>query len=426
MSPGSREPQWFRSVVDLPYDDRTWRSIRALATRPWFKRLWVVQEIQLANDGAIVQCGSSVVQWKWFRRALLALVEKQSLPSHDFKTALDPVYHIVCGLSARTPLTILSANRIRECKDAHDKVYGTLSLLPAELRQQIPVDYKLSVPNLYKTVVLICLKSLDLLNFLTYCTSDTALAGAPSWVPNWSAGSYSRDWPEACWRASGNSTGNILYNESDGNHLKVWGVECGTVREVSVPLAERPRAAQAVLRSFQPAKVASDSETYVDGRSMLDAYVGFLAMSLFSERFPIVGGYKSFSRWRDVTKEWLSKNSPDSDESLAALMQGSWQAFTGRSLLSLQSGYFGYGPSAAEQGNPSPFIHAMDDADMLMWLRRPCLCHFGLQTSIGPSEGDGRGVSCGGRVLHRRTNGWRSSFRCAARPLDNGVHAHTG
>ncbi|KAM7215353.1 Heterokaryon incompatibility protein (HET) domain containing protein, partial [Rhypophila decipiens] len=53
-----------------PYDDSTWAAIGDLVNRPWFKRVWVVQEIQLASD-ALVYCGGDTIPWDWLSRAVL-------------------------------------------------------------------------------------------------------------------------------------------------------------------------------------------------------------------------------------------------------------------------------------------------------------------------------------------------------------------
>jgi len=52
-APGAEQNNWFDPDVTLPFPEEKWDGIRALLHRPWFHRLWVVQEIQ---PGALVQC----------------------------------------------------------------------------------------------------------------------------------------------------------------------------------------------------------------------------------------------------------------------------------------------------------------------------------------------------------------------------------
>jgi len=53
-APNAAEPEWYRAPHSLPYDEDTWHSIYELLIRPWFDRVWILQEIQLANPKAII------------------------------------------------------------------------------------------------------------------------------------------------------------------------------------------------------------------------------------------------------------------------------------------------------------------------------------------------------------------------------------
>jgi hypothetical protein len=45
-----------------PYPDRRWSALGNLLRRPWFQRVWVVQECVMAKD-AVVLCGGRELQW---------------------------------------------------------------------------------------------------------------------------------------------------------------------------------------------------------------------------------------------------------------------------------------------------------------------------------------------------------------------------
>ena len=62
--PAAKETTWFDPEVALPYDQKTWDSILLKLQRPWFDRIWTVQEIQLLAKklpGAIIQCGQEII-----------------------------------------------------------------------------------------------------------------------------------------------------------------------------------------------------------------------------------------------------------------------------------------------------------------------------------------------------------------------------
>ena len=61
--------------LTLPYDDKTWSSVYSLLCRPWFKRLWIWQEVILAET-AELQCGSKTLDWIAFRKAIHGMYNK--------------------------------------------------------------------------------------------------------------------------------------------------------------------------------------------------------------------------------------------------------------------------------------------------------------------------------------------------------------
>jgi Heterokaryon incompatibility protein (HET) len=79
-APGAEHIQWWQPGCPLPYDERTWSSLVAVFRRSWFTRVWVLQEAQLANPSAIVQCGFETMPWVALRKAMFVLSFKRSVP----------------------------------------------------------------------------------------------------------------------------------------------------------------------------------------------------------------------------------------------------------------------------------------------------------------------------------------------------------
>lgn len=71
--PGGVEGFWCEGKCVLPYGDEVWTAIDNLLARPWFTRVWIIQEIQLARRGAVIQCGQEQVPWSHFRSAITCL-----------------------------------------------------------------------------------------------------------------------------------------------------------------------------------------------------------------------------------------------------------------------------------------------------------------------------------------------------------------
>ena len=79
-APDCTEPNWFDAGCPLPYSDEVWTAIHNLISRPWFERIWITQEIQVANSKAIIYCGKDETSWYLFRRAILCIFNNTGLP----------------------------------------------------------------------------------------------------------------------------------------------------------------------------------------------------------------------------------------------------------------------------------------------------------------------------------------------------------
>lgn len=68
-------------------------------------------------------------------------------------------------------------------------MFGILGILPEEVREQFPPEYKLSVKDIYTNVVdylLTTTERLDVLCEAIYFPLHATSSNLPSWVPDWS------------------------------------------------------------------------------------------------------------------------------------------------------------------------------------------------------------------------------------------------
>ncbi|KAI0470393.1 heterokaryon incompatibility protein-domain-containing protein [Xylariaceae sp. FL0804] len=72
-APGSEQPYWCEADCQLPYSTQVWKAISNLLARPWFTRVWIIQEILLANKHAVIQCGNDETSWLDLRTAIISL-----------------------------------------------------------------------------------------------------------------------------------------------------------------------------------------------------------------------------------------------------------------------------------------------------------------------------------------------------------------
>ncbi|KAI0592860.1 heterokaryon incompatibility protein-domain-containing protein [Biscogniauxia sp. FL1348] len=183
--PDATEPDWYSESHDLPFEPRAWRAIAALAQRLWFTRIWVVQEIHLANSAAVMHCGRQTISWAVFRRAVMCLAVKRNLPA-GFRGDITAC-HGSAHYEATEPWSGLELTVVqRDCTDARDRVYGLLGLMPETLRARITPDYDLPVAEVYRQTLLAEIAHFGRLDGLRMCGYRPEGSGVdgPSWVPD--------------------------------------------------------------------------------------------------------------------------------------------------------------------------------------------------------------------------------------------------
>jgi hypothetical protein len=192
---GSTEAMnYLRSIETM---EQTWNSplspqlraaLRSLMRRPWFGRIWILQEVHNARS-ALVLCGPATVGWA----ALLLYKWWHSLGRRDFHT-----WPLVMSLkdqtrySARDLLPLLTKARPCGATDARDRIYALLPMLQFWRSAGIPgPDYAISKEQAFIQVALFLYRqSLAFLTAVSHAPdeedTDRPSARLPSWVPDWS------------------------------------------------------------------------------------------------------------------------------------------------------------------------------------------------------------------------------------------------
>jgi hypothetical protein len=77
--PGIQSNVELYNGTSIDTSDPRWAAIVRLLERPWFSRLWVIQEAVLASRSIQFSCGSRILPWKDFEFLLLGLRRVQGL-----------------------------------------------------------------------------------------------------------------------------------------------------------------------------------------------------------------------------------------------------------------------------------------------------------------------------------------------------------
>lgn len=210
----------------------SWRALSQLLDRPFWNRLWVLQEIALGGTQSPILCGNKSVTWEELCNATYSFGTHNidimfSLIGQECReTGIEPLglkrnklihlnkeQALQAGRGSGEFMCMLDLGRKSLVTDPRDKVYGLLGLMESGLAEQIEPDYnstpaevftafakamivvsKYVMGFLQSTISVLSLRSAirtetnayyegNSLEILEQCTYSTK--GMPSWVPDW-------------------------------------------------------------------------------------------------------------------------------------------------------------------------------------------------------------------------------------------------
>jgi hypothetical protein len=185
--------------------------------RPWFTRLWTVQEVALTQE-AILCCGKDELEWASFASVMSLLKSVHSRSQFDMRSS-QAFLQAVSVVEARALFQLLTSpthsRRFRDiveiirgqgCTDDRDRIYALLNIQSPSIRIPIEPDYSKPALHVYINYTL---KSLEQGNFENLYDAGTwyreennsqvitmrAHDILPSWVPDFRKASNHRQLP---------------------------------------------------------------------------------------------------------------------------------------------------------------------------------------------------------------------------------------
>ena len=174
---------------------RRFKALKKLMKRPWWLRIWCIQEIALSQEADII-CGTKALPWRVLRSFAESFKKHLECCGDEIlRTSLQPsqevtihnAYKLIDNRTrANGKKSLLWATRSFSnglCSDARDKIYGLLAL--AETRIRLRPDYTLSVFVVYQQAtcaIIVSEQNLDIFLYSTFIKQEPEL---PSWVPDW-------------------------------------------------------------------------------------------------------------------------------------------------------------------------------------------------------------------------------------------------
>lgn len=237
-------------------DDQRWCAVAGLMDRPWFKRVWVVQEAGLANE-PVVLYGRAMFGYRdllgvvgWARNQPWAM--KFRIPGllvHQAWSNWRPQ-----TLSHDSPsclLTLINHAAMLQCSDPRDHVYAflghPLAVSNDGKNHAIVPDYEKDYQEVYREVSIFLLREYGLELFTSVeHNAATISEQLPSWVCRWNVSLVNNDIStlrgpkivsETMWQASRAWSLSMKINVDSalqGNNLSLQGMILDQVRSVYI------------------------------------------------------------------------------------------------------------------------------------------------------------------------------------------------
>lgn len=164
-------------------DQRRRAALEKLFSRRWVSRIWVIQEVALAQQVLLVMGPESCLLNDALSSRIRARARLYGLRVPG-PLAWDPMVN-----STREMLHLLDMARHCHSSEPRDKIYGLIGLASESFRAMLNVNYSHSIEEvLTRTAEAIIICQEDL-NILAYASLETHIGPSarrlPSWAPDW-------------------------------------------------------------------------------------------------------------------------------------------------------------------------------------------------------------------------------------------------
>lgn len=252
-------------------DEQVWPAFQRLFARPWFKRLWVVQEAVLARD-LVVVCGEKSAAYSDIRILIQAFdnIDRHGDSQHlvgKLEGLTKAFYCLRCDMlklieelrsGEKAPMgldivMLIDFSRNQQATQPVDRVYAVLGLMSEQLRSRIPVHYDPDSRRKYwRTYVHLFKTLVDMYADGAFYLTSVFITGRrtaelPSWCPDLLASEkFGR--PVLALPGAGNIPSDASWKPHrvmietipNTDELRILGCNVDTVKEV-VPIHNFPR-----------------------------------------------------------------------------------------------------------------------------------------------------------------------------------------
>jgi hypothetical protein len=239
-------------------------DVGELYQRPWFERVWVLQET-FRSEEATVLCGTTLVPWASFRPFKIWVDSRPAWESEHWHVELPGIVPSVLTVgnhksrtytARKDLLPLLCKGRTCAATDQRDKVFALLPMLADAQVENLSADYAKGMTRVFTEIATWLLSAVGL-SVLSCASVGSRMTDLPSWVPDWSV-RCREEWMIGFGDiyypllAGGNSKAitEVLLMADDALLLKVRGIAVDTIRTSSAALNLNIRSDSEELTKF--------------------------------------------------------------------------------------------------------------------------------------------------------------------------------
>jgi hypothetical protein len=377
-----RAPAWTELACNSA---STWNSIKWFFSRPWFSRLWVLQEVNSGPE-VLVICAKFEIRWQVVKSIAEYIESSDIYEVYGFwESELWSALTIMgdytrCKTDDTGRMDVLHSLRRFHTTDPRDKIYAVLGMeafqveefrleekdtYPISKKPWISADYTKSTVEVYRDLAAtLILKEPRNLNPLSYVQSGRGHSHEdfPSWVPRWdqtnNVHTTSRCMDSPTTDASRGVPVFVQISESNKNILEVAGLHFDTVAthtKVENELwfhSEIHRMEDHPVLEFWRRQQANPT-LYPTGDLSIFAYAVALTAGTHDQHISIEDYIKSFEAYLVRLQEVEMQKLDDSNSSCPKEMKtGNWRKWEraardtcwNRTIFTTHKGYIGVGP----------------------------------------------------------------------------------
>ncbi|KAE9378667.1 HET-domain-containing protein, partial [Stipitochalara longipes BDJ] len=221
-----------------PPDSPDWDHFQDFFRRPWFTRVWVLQEVAVATEDPIVVCGEHQLLWCTIDKVAQFYHRKGFVWSRAVK---DRSYHVQVMSWCRdrtnkySILDLLTMTERFQATNPRDKLFAlyglALEVEHPEAKEIFHIDYSKPAREIYRYFTLNYLKAYGAHKVLAAVdiSRESTVEDLPSWVPNWGASldethrphPFMIDCANKSYQASAGFDGVVISLKTEENVLRI-------------------------------------------------------------------------------------------------------------------------------------------------------------------------------------------------------------